>query len=186
MEPRKVHRVVHGSEAYEALIEEIRTAEPQLGRRLVLLEGGAGAGRTAVARQLAALLRCTVYRIDLGQVVSKYIGETEKNLEAIVSRAEAMDVLLLFDEADALFGRRTEVSDAHDRYANQEVRFLLQRVEAFEGPVVLSTNRRIPLDPESTSRTVAVVLFPDPDDDEPVLLRYGRRLLERLRILKPR
>ncbi|HSG82703.1 MAG TPA: ATP-binding protein [Gemmatimonadota bacterium] len=186
MSPSELRRVAHGSEAYEALIEDIGAGRALPGRRLVLLEGGTGAGRTATARHLAAQLGHPLYRIDLSSVVSKYIGETEKNLAEILSRAEAMDVVLLFDEADALFGKRTEVRDAHDRYANQEVSLLLQRIEAFAGLVILSTNMRIPLDPGSTSRTVIAVEFPDPDEDEPALLRYGRRLLERLRILKPR
>jgi SpoVK/Ycf46/Vps4 family AAA+-type ATPase len=112
-----------------------------LGRGLVaLFAGPPGTGRTLAARVVGAELGRDVHRVDLGQVVSKYIGETEKNLDAVLTLAEAHDWVLLFDEADALFGRRTEVRDAHDRHANQEVAHLLSRIEEYDGLAILTTN----------------------------------------------
>jgi hypothetical protein len=129
-----------------------------------LFAGPSGTGKTMAAEGLAELLRLDVYRIDLSRVVSKYIGETERNLGRIFEEAEgAGGVILLFDEADALFGKRTEVRDSHDRYANLEVSYLLQRMEAYEGLAILTTNLKSSLDPAFLRRLRFVVSFPFPD-----------------------
>src|SRR5206468_8822634 len=105
------------------------------------------AGKTKAAEVLAGELRLDLYRIDLSSVVSKYIGETEKNLRQVFDAAEDGGAILLFDEADALFGKRTDVKDSHDRYANIEVSYLLQRMEAHRGLAILTTNLKSALDP---------------------------------------
>ncbi len=108
----------------------------------VLLTGAIGTEKTLAAEMLAKELRLGLYRVDLSALVSKYVGETEKNLGLIFREAEQTEALLFFDEADALFGKRTDVKDSHDRYANIEVNYLLQRIEEFEGLVLLATNSR--------------------------------------------
>ena len=128
-----------------------------------LFAGVSGTGKTMAAEVLAAELRLDLYRIDLSQVVSKYIGETEKNLKRVFDAAEGGGVVLLFDEADALFGRRSEVKDSHDRYANIEVSYLLQRMEAYRGLAILTTNQRSALDNAFLRRLRFVVEFPFPD-----------------------
>ena len=115
------------------------------------------------AEVLARELRLDLYRIDLASVVSKYIGETEKNLRRVFDAAEAGGAILLFDEADALFGKRSEVKDSHDRYANIEVSYLLQRMEAYRGLAILTTNLKGALDPAFLRRLRFVVQFPFPD-----------------------
>jgi hypothetical protein len=132
----------------------------------VLFCGPPGTGKTMASEALAAELDMPMYRIDLSQVVNKYIGETEKNLKRIFDAAETADCVLLFDEADALFGKRTEVKDAHDRYANIEVSYLLERMERFKGLAVLATNRRKDLDEAFTRRLRAIVEFPLPGPAE--------------------
>ncbi len=107
-----------------------------------MFHGAARTGKTLGAHVLAQALGRDILRIDLAQVVSKYIGETEKNLDALFERAEQTGAILFFDEADALFGKRTDVKDAHDRYANVDIAYLLQRIEAYEGLVILATNLR--------------------------------------------
>ncbi len=128
-----------------------------------LFAGPSGTGKTLSAEVLANELRLDLYRIDLSQVVSKYIGETEKNLRSIFAAAEHSGAILLFDEADALFGKRTDVQDSHDRYANIEVSYLLQRMEAYSGLAILTTNRRSALDVSFLRRIRFVVTFPFPD-----------------------
>jgi len=108
----------------------------------ILLRGGAAAGRLRNAKTLAKAAGSELLRIDLSEVISKYIGETEKNLRRIFEAAERSTVVLFFDEADALFGRRTNVRDSRDRYANQEVSYLLQKIEEFKGLAILATNRQ--------------------------------------------
>jgi SpoVK/Ycf46/Vps4 family AAA+-type ATPase len=130
----------------------------------VLFTGPSGTGKTMAAEILAYELSLDLLQIDLSSVVSKYIGETEKNLSAIFQEAEQSQALLFFDEADSLFGKRTEVKDAHDRYANIEVNYLLQRVEQYEGVVVLATNLQRNLDDAFLRRIKEVVDFPFPDD----------------------
>ena len=114
------------------------------------------------AEVLANELRLDLYRIDLSAVVSKYIGETEKNLRRVFDAAEDGGAILLFDEADALFGKRSEVKDSHDRYANIEVSYLLQRMEAYRGLAILTTNLKSALDPAFMRRIRFVVQFPVP------------------------
>jgi hypothetical protein len=128
-----------------------------------LFAGPSGTGKTMAAEVLARELRLDLYRIDLSQVVSKYIGETEKNLRRVFDAAEEGAAVLLFDEADALFGKRSEVKDSHDRYANIEVSYLLQRMEAYRGLAILTTNRKSALDQAFLRRIRFVVEFPFPE-----------------------
>jgi ATPase family associated with various cellular activities (AAA)/Winged helix domain, variant len=128
-----------------------------------LFAGPSGTGKTMAAEVLARELRLDLYRIDLSQVVSKYIGETEKNLRRVFDAAEGGGAILLFDEADALFGKRSEVKDSHDRYANIEVSYLLQRMEEYSGLAILTTNLKGALDPAFLRRLRFVVSFPFPD-----------------------
>jgi len=108
---------------------------------------------------LASELGRDVYRVDLGQVVSKYVGETEKRLDRVFDEAQRADAVLFFDEADALFGKRTDVKDSHDRYANLDTSYLLERLEAYQGLAVLATNRRENIDDAFTRRIRYVVSF---------------------------
>jgi SpoVK/Ycf46/Vps4 family AAA+-type ATPase len=128
-----------------------------------LFVGESGTGKTMAAEVLARELALDLYRIDLSAVVSKYIGETEKNLKQVFDAAEEGGVLLLFDEADALFGKRSEVRDSHDRYANIEVSYLLQRMEAYQGLAILTTNSQSALDKAFQRRLRFTVSFPFPD-----------------------
>ncbi|MCS6828019.1 MAG: ATP-binding protein [Caldilinea sp.] len=128
-----------------------------------LFVGASGVGKTMAAEVLANELELDLYKIDLSQVVSKYIGETEKNLRRVFDAAEEGGAILLFDEADALFGKRSEVKDSHDRYANIEVSYLLQRMEAHRGLAILTTNMKNALDPAFLRRIRFVVHFPFPD-----------------------
>src|SRR5205809_8028362 len=120
-------------------------------------------GKTMAAEVLANELRLDLYRIDLSQVVSKYIGETEKNLRRVFDAAEAGSAILLFDEADALFGKCSEVRDSHDRYANVEIRYLMQRMEEYRGLAILTTNMQNAMDSAFQRRIRFVVQFPFPD-----------------------
>jgi len=128
-----------------------------------LFAGTSGTGKTMSAEVLAQELRLDLYRIDLSSVVSKYIGETEKNLRGVFDAAEAGATILLFDEADALFGKRSEVKDSHDRYANMEVSYLLQRMEAYQGLAILTTNMKESIDTAFLRRIRFIVKFPFPD-----------------------
>jgi SpoVK/Ycf46/Vps4 family AAA+-type ATPase len=128
-----------------------------------LFSGVSGTGKTMAAEILATELRLDLYRIDLASVVSKYIGETEKNLRRVFDAAEESGAILLFDEADALFGKRSDVKDSHDRYANIEVSYLLQRMEAFQGLAILTTNLKSSLDRAFQRRLRFIVNFPFPD-----------------------
>jgi hypothetical protein len=137
-----------------------------LGKGLnVLFSGPAGTGKTMAAEVIAHELRLDLYRIDLSQVISKYIGETEKNLDRIFAAAENSNAVLFFDEADALFGKRSEVRDSHDRYANIEISFLLQKMEEYQGISILATNLRQNLDEAFVRRLQAIVEFPFPDEE---------------------
>lgn len=132
----------------------------------VLFAGPSGTGKTMTAEIIASELGLDLYRINLAQIVSKYIGETEKNLDRVFDAARDANAVLLFDEAEALFGKRSEVRDAHDRYANIEVAYLLQRIEAFDGLAILSTNLRQNLDEAFSRRLAFVVSFPFPEAAE--------------------
>ncbi|MBP9183288.1 MAG: ATP-binding protein [Fuscovulum sp.] len=141
----------------------------------VLFAGPPGTGKTMAAEAIAAEVGMPIYRIDLSQVVNKYIGETEKNLSRLFDAADSGDAILFFDEADALFGKRTEVKDAHDRYANLEVSYLLERMERFRGMAILASNRRKDLDEAFLRRLRAIVAFPLPEAAE--RLRIWRAVL---------
>lgn len=136
----------------------------------VLFYGPSGTGKTLTASLIGKEFQKEVYRIDLSQVVSKYIGETEKNLEHVFRRAESKDWILFFDEADALFGKRTNVQSSHDKYANQEISYLLQRVEDYPGLMILASNFRHNLDDAFVRRFHAVIHFPLPNAAERLLL----------------
>ncbi len=143
-----------------------------LGRKLTagagisaLFSGPPGTGKTLAAQIMANQLGVDLYRIDLSTVVSKYVGETEKNLERIFSEASESNAILFFDEADTIFGKRSEVKDAHDRYANIEVGYLLQRMESYNGVAILATNLRANLDDAFTRRLQFIVNFPFPDQE---------------------
>jgi hypothetical protein len=127
-----------------------------------LFAGESGTGKTMAAEAIANELNLDLYRIDLSQVVSKYIGETEKNLRRIFDAAEEGGAILFFDEADALFGKRSEVKDSHDRYANIEINYLLQRMEAFQGLAILATNAKSALDSAFVRRLRFIIDFPFP------------------------
>ena len=128
----------------------------------VLFAGDSGTGKTMAAEVLAGELGLLLYRIDLSGVVSKYIGETEKNLRTLFDAAESGGAILFFDEADALFGKRSEVKDSHDRYANIEINYLLQRMESYRGLAILTTNMKAALDPAFVRRLRFIVNFPFP------------------------
>ncbi len=158
--------------------EETLMKEWGLSRRLrpgykALFYGPPGTGKTLTAGLLGKRIERDVYRISLSSVVSKYIGETEKNLERIFDRAENMNCMLFFDEADSLFSKRTNISDAHDRYANQEVSYLLQRLEEYSGVVILATNYRGNIDDAFTRRFQAMVHFPMPGPRERLRIWKG-------------
>ena len=132
----------------------------------VLFAGDSGTGKTMAAQVLAAQLGLEIFRVDLATIVSKYIGETEKNLDRIFGAAEGSNAILFFDEADALFGKRSEVSDSHDRYANIEVAYLLQKMEGYAGAVILATNFRRNIDDAFARRLDFVIDFPFPEADD--------------------
>jgi AAA+ superfamily predicted ATPase len=132
----------------------------------VLFHGSPGTGKTLTAGLLGKYTGREVYKIDLSMVVSKYIGETEKNLENLFAKAETKNWVLFFDEADALFGKRTGVRDAHDKYANQEVSYLLQRIEDFDGLVILASNMKNNIDDAFIRRFNAIIRFPLPAESD--------------------
>lgn len=154
----------------QKLMEDIN-----LGRKLkpgyrVLFYGPSGTGKTMTAALLGKSVQKDVYRIDLSQIVSKFIGETEKNLETVFKKAESKNWILFFDEADALFGKRTQVQNSHDRYANQEVSYLLQRIEDYTGLLILASNFKGNLDEAFIRRFHSIIHFPAPQRAERLLL----------------
>lgn len=157
---------------------EARRLFPQ-GRGLIaLFAGSPGCGKTMAAQVIAAELGLDLFRIDLSVVVSKYVGETSQNLERILSRAAQMDVTLLFDEADALFGKRTEIHDAHDRFANTDTGYLLQAIENYPGVALLATNQKGNIDPAFIRRLRYVQEFGKPDQRQ--RLKIWRRIIKEL------
>jgi SpoVK/Ycf46/Vps4 family AAA+-type ATPase len=130
----------------------------------MLFSGPPGTGKTMAAEVIARELELDLYKIDLSQVVSKYIGETEKNLDRIFTAAESTNAILFFDEADSLFGKRSQVHDAHDRYANIEIGYLLQKMEEYDGIAILATNLRNNMDEAFIRRLKFSVEFPFPDE----------------------
>jgi hypothetical protein len=159
----------------EQVLDVWKMGGPSARRRglTALFAGPSGTGKTMAAEVLASELGLDLYTVDLATVVDKYVGETEKNLDRIFAEAERINGVILFDEADALFGKRSEVSDAHDRYANVEVAYLLQRMELFDGIAILATNLRANLDEAFTRRLDSLVDFPEPEAE------YRRQLWER-------
>lgn len=159
-------RAIAGQVRHRATVYDAWGLGKRGGRGLgisALFAGPSGTGKTLAAEVLAGDLDLDLYRVDLSSVVSKYIGETEKNLRRVFDAAEDGGTILFFDEADALFGKRSEVKDSHDRYANVEISYLLQRMEAFRGLAVLATNLKGSLDPAFLRRIRFVVNFPFPD-----------------------
>ena len=168
---------IHDQLRYRALVYGIWGFDRKLtlGKGLnVLFAGPSGTGKTMAADVLAGALGLDLYRIDLSSVVSKYVGETEKNLARIFAEAATSNAVLFFDEADALFGKRTQVRDAHDRYANVETSYLLQKMEEYEGAVILATNLRKNMDEAFVRRLHACVEFPVPGPTD------RRRIWERI------
>jgi SpoVK/Ycf46/Vps4 family AAA+-type ATPase len=137
----------------------LRRLTPTSRGTTALFAGPSGTGKTMAAQVLARSLELDLHRVDLAQVVNKYIGETEKRLAQLFDACERNSVLLLFDEADALFGQRTKVRDAHDRFANIEIDYLLQRMESFDGVAILATNRKGDLDSAFVRRLRVIVDF---------------------------
>jgi SpoVK/Ycf46/Vps4 family AAA+-type ATPase len=157
-------QVKHRSLVYEKWGFERKIA---LGKGLnVVFAGPSGTGKTMSAEIIASGLHMDLYKIDLSTVVSKYIGETEKNLERIFTEAGESNAILFFDEADSIFGKRSEVKDAHDRYANIETGYLLQKMEEYEGIVVLATNLRKNLDDAFVRRMHFIIEFPFPEEED--------------------
>lgn len=162
----KYRQIVYGQWGFEGKMS--------LGKGLnVLFSGSPGTGKTMAAGVIAHELQLDLYQIDLSQMVSKYIGETEKNLNRVFTSAANSNAILLFDEADALFGKRTQVGDAHDRYANIEVGYLLQKMEEYEGVAILTTNVRSNMDEAFVRRLRFIVEFPFPDKQQRVRIWQG-------------
>jgi len=166
----QIDEIKHWIEHHDTLLREWdmhRRIRP--GYR-ALFYGPPGTGKTLTATLLGKYTGRSVFRIDLSSVISKYIGETEKNLSSLFDKAQNKDWVLFFDEADALFGKRTNVKDAHDRYANQEVSYLLQRLEDFDGLVILASNLKSNMDDAFVRRFNAMIRFPFPDESERVAI----------------
>lgn len=185
--PNHTKEQLHEIEQWITCSPEL-ASDPQLGKKLkagfkALFYGPPGTGKTLAATLIGKKTGRDVYRIDLSTVVSKYIGETEKNLRKLFDRAERKNWILFFDEADALFGKRTSVSDAHDRYANQEVSYLLQRIEHFDGMVILATNMKNNIDNAFMRRFQNIVHFPIPKADERLAL-WKKTLPEKITLDK--
>jgi hypothetical protein len=161
----QLHELVAHVELQHVVLDEwgFRRRLPRGRGVIALFAGPPGTGKTTAAEAVAHALRQDLYRVDLSAVVSKYIGETEKNLASAFDEAERASAVLFFDEADSLFGKRTEIKDAHDRYANLEVNYMLQRVETFTGLVLLATNRQSALDDAFARRLRFVIRFEHPD-----------------------
>jgi winged helix domain-containing protein/ATPase family protein associated with various cellular activities (AAA) len=162
---RHVHEIAERAAQRERVLEEWRMGSRRAGDRgiVALFSGESGTGKTMAAEVLAGELGLELYTIDLATVVDKYVGETEKNLDRIFVEADRVNAVLFFDEADAIFGKRSEVKDAHDRYANVETAYLLQRLETFDGIAILATNLKANIDEAFARRLDAVVDFPMPD-----------------------
>ncbi|MBK9337433.1 MAG: ATP-binding protein [Lewinellaceae bacterium] len=167
---RQVQQLLHWLEYGARLLGEWGMERKVAPGYRVLFYGPPGTGKTLTASLLGKSTGRAVYRVDLSLVVSKYIGETEKNLSNLFEKAEHKGWVLFFDEADALFGKRTGVRDAHDRYANQEISYLLQRVETYDGLVILASNFADNIDEAFLRRFQAVIHFPQPRPGERLLL----------------
>ena len=163
---RQIHEIENWIMHNDTLLEEWGMKTRLKRGYRALFYGPPGTGKTLTATLLGKHTGKDVFRIDLSRVVSKYIGETEKNLSMLFEKAEHKEWILFFDEADALFGKRTDVRDAHDRFANQEVSYLLQRIEGYNGLVILATNRRGNLDEAFVRRFQTIIHFPMPRPEE--------------------
>jgi hypothetical protein len=162
----QIHEIEHWIKYNDTLLWDWGMKKKIKPGYLVLFYGPPGTGKTLTATLLGKYTGRDVFRIDLSRVVSKYIGETEKNLSKLFDKAENKNWILFFDEADALFGKRTDIRDAHDKYANQEVAYLLQRVENYNGLVILATNQRGNIDDAFARRFHAIIRFPMPRPEE--------------------
>lgn len=166
----QIRDIEHWIQHYDTLRIEWKMSQRLKPGYRVLFYGPPGTGKTLTATLLGKYTNRDVFRVDLSLVVSKYIGETEKNLANLFDKAHAKNWILFFDEADALFGKRTETRDAHDRYANQEVAFLLQKIEEFDGLVILASNLKSNIDPAFARRFQAMIHFPLPNAAERLFL----------------
>ena len=165
IEPRATLETIPIAESQKQILNDIsthaRNSRSQRGAEtIVLFTGVSGSGKTNAAEVVARDLGQDLYRVDSDKIVSKYIGETEKNLNRLFNAAESAGTILFFDEADALFGKRSEVKDSHDRYANIEVGYLLQQLEAFNGIAILATNNEEDTDDTFRRRIRFIVEFP--------------------------
>ena len=165
IEPRATLETIPIAESQKQILNDIsthaRNSRSQRGAEtIVLFTGVSGSGKTNAAEVIARNLKRDLYRVNLNKIVSKYIGETEKNLNRLFNAAESAGAILFFDEADALFGKRSEVKDSHDRYANIEVGYLLQQLEAFNGIAILATNNEKDTDDTFRRRIRFIVEFP--------------------------
>lgn len=163
---KQIREIEHWIEYNDTLLHEWGMKKKIKPGYRALFYGPPGTGKTLTATLLGKQTGKDVFRIDLSRVVSKYIGETEKNLSRLFDKAENKDWILFFDEADALFGKRTDIRDAHDKYANQEVAYLLQRIENYNGLVILASNQRANIDEAFVRRFQAIIHFPMPGADE--------------------
>ena len=169
IEPRATLEILPIAESQKQTLNDISAharnslSQPG-GETIVLFTGVSSSGKTNAAEAVARDLGRDLYRVDSDRIISKYIGETEKNLNRLFTAAESAGVVLLFDEADALFGKRSEVKDSHDRYANIEIGYLLQQLEVFNGVAILATNNEEDTDDTFRRRIRFVVKFP-PDLD---------------------
>jgi hypothetical protein len=166
----EVYDVIHWIKYSKQLMSNKDFARKNMPGYRCLFSGPPGTGKTLTASLIGKTVGKETYKIDLSMVVSKYIGETEKNLAHVFDRAQGKDWILFFDEADALFGKRSETKDAHDRYANQEVAFLLQRIEQHDGIVILSSNYKKNIDAAFYRRLQSIINFPLPQAQERLLL----------------
>ncbi|QHT70499.1 ATP-binding protein [Rhodocytophaga rosea] len=166
----EVYDVIHWIKYSKQLMSNKDFARKNMPGYRCLFSGPPGTGKTLTASLIGKTVGKETYKIDLSMVVSKYIGETEKNLAHVFDRAQGKDWILFFDEADALFGKRSETKDAHDRYANQEVAFLLQRIEQHDGIVILSSNYKKNIDAAFYRRIQSIINFPLPQAQERLLL----------------
>jgi hypothetical protein len=162
----QIFEIEHWIKYNDKLLQEYGMSKKVKPGYRALFFGPPGTGKTLTATLLGKYTNKEVFRIDLSRVVSKYIGETEKSLSKLFSKAESKNWILFFDEADALFGKRTDIRDAHDKYANQEVAYLLQRVEAYNGLVILATNQRSNIDDAFVRRFQNIIHFPLPRPEE--------------------
>jgi len=163
---RQIHEIAHWIAHNDTLLHDWGMKKKIKPGYRALFYGPPGTGKTLTATLLGKYTGKDVFRIDLSRVVSKYIGETEKNLSRLFDKAENKNWILFFDEADALFGKRTDIRDAHDKYANQEVAYLLQRIENYNGLVILATNQRSNIDDAFVRRFQAIIHFPMPRPEE--------------------